>query len=159
MRALLRSTALVLLCAACRDQTAPGPVLLSQLPLPEETPVEGTATRRVARVRYYGDGVVFSAPARVRAGDSLTISFTAYGGGCTGSDTTVVRMEGHRAVVVPYQRVYTPREGQACAASLILDRRVSRIVFPGAGAAEIVTVGRSEPGMEWVITTRGLTVE
>lgn len=159
MRALLRSTALVLLCAACRDQTAPGPVLLNQLPLPEETPVEGTATRRVARVRHYGDGVVLSAPTRVRAGDSLSVSFTAYGGGCTGSDTTVVRMEGRRVVVVPYQRIYTPRKEQPCGLALHLDRRVARIAFLSAGTAEIVLVGRSEPGDEWVITTRGLTVE
>jgi hypothetical protein len=68
-------------------------------------------------------------------------------------------MEGRRVVIVPYQRVYTPMREQPCSAALLLDRRVARVVFPGAGDAEIVLVGRSEPGLEWVISTRGVVVE
>ena len=151
---------LCLLLLGCDVTPAEVAVSVTDLPLAEETPREGLSARRVGTIRMNGsDTTRLEVPARIRRGEVAELYLTTYAGGCIGTDTTVVRVDGLRVDVVPYQRVFIPPGGGACTRILILERRALRITFPTSGVAVIRVVGRIVPERGLVAIQRRVVVE
>ena len=134
--------------------------LTAELPLAEETPREGVSALRVGTIRMNGtDTTLLEVPAVARRGAVTELYLTTYAGGCIGRDTTIARVDGLRASIVPYQRVFVPPGGGACTRILILERRAIRVTFATSGEAIIRVVGRVSPDRGLVAIQRRLVVQ
>lgn len=116
------------------------------LPVAEQTPVVGQSARRLAWLPLKTDSSAIVVPATARVGQPVAVTVTTYGGGCVSEDTTVATVAGTTAAVFPYQKVYTPRENEACTDELRINRRTLALTFPAAGPAEVVVTGRTSSG-------------
>ena len=153
--------ALLVPLAACGHASSTGPMSgsLAALSLEEPWPSPGHSARRGATVLFYSDPLTVSVPTRARAGEPFVVGVTTYGGGCISEDTTTVRLEGQRADVVPYQRVYAPPLNGACTLQLRVTRREVHVAFPSPGVATVRVTGRASPGDSVVQVERAVIVQ
>ena len=128
-------------CASCIVTPTEPTVNASELPLPERTAADGLSAIRVGSIRFSGDTVMIEAPERANRGVPFDIHVSTYGGGCVGSDTTVVSVAAQRATIVPYQREKLDPQ-LACLRILVIDRRRVRVVFESTGTATLRVIGR-----------------
>jgi hypothetical protein len=132
-----------------------------KLPLADETVREGKAVRRVGSMwSLSGDtSELIAVPTAMRAGERATVVVEVSGGGCLGSDTTAVHMDGMVATIVPYQRVFMPRRPNgACTANLVIERRSVSIAFLMPGTARIRVVYRAGESAPLSMTERAIIV-
>lgn len=155
-RALFSAGFLGLIGAGCTSATSPADS--AALRLEQPAPAPGQSALRVARIAHYGDPVVVEVPESATAGSPLAVAVTTYGGGCVSEDTTVVQVDGLRADVVPYQRIYQPGVNGACTMELRVTRRMVSVVFASAGRATVRVIGRAKPGDSLVVVERGVLV-
>ena len=159
MRGIVRCLLCVVLtgCDASPTEVAAS---AAELPLAEGAPREGMSARRVATIRMNGtDTTLLELPAVARRGEVAELYLTTYGGGCIGRDTTVARVDGLRATIVPYQRAFVPPGIGACTDDLIRERRTIRVTFTTSGEALVRVVGRVWPDRGLVAIQRRLVVQ
>lgn len=131
----------------------------SELPLAEQPVRVGESARRVARLAMTGsDSILVELPDEVFRAQPVDVRVTTYGGGCINPDTTVSRVRGNRALIVPYQREYRPPAGGGCTKELLVERRTVRLVFAQSGPAVVRVLGRVWPEQGVVAVERRLTV-
>ena len=144
-------------CGALPTEVA---VSAAELPIAEEVLREGAGALRVATIRQDGsDTTMLELPAVARRGEVTEMYLTTYAGGCIGRDTTVARVDGRRATIVPYQRVFVPPATVGCTRDLRFDRRTIRVTFATSGDAIVRVVGRVAPDRGLVAIERRLVVQ
>lgn len=144
--------------AACTSLTAP--LESNALRLEQPLPVPGATALRVGMVKLNGDTFLLEAPSSAAAGQPFTVAVTTYGGGCIGEDTTLVDVSGHRADVVPYQRIFQPPTGNfGCTLELRITRRQVSVVIAQPGAATVRFIGRASPGDSLVSAERSVSIQ
>lgn len=143
----------------CSQQITPPPLPTSALGLEQPLPAAGQSALRVASIGQYGDPVQVEVPSIAKAGQPVPVAVTTYSGGCIHDDTTAVDVLPHLANVVPYQRVYQPRQNEGCTMELRVNRRQVNVVFSEPGPATVTVYGRTYPGGLLTPVTRQLVVE
>ena len=143
---------------ACASTTEPIDPSLPALALEQPLPAEGQSARRVAQIHFYADPLLVDVPPTATAGTPFIVAVTTYGGGCIGEDTTVVKVDGDRADVVPYQRVYRPGPNGACTMELRVTRREVAVTFPTAGTRVVRVIGRETPAGTLIKVPRVVSV-
>ena len=143
MRVAFAALSLCSVLLGCRDLPTAGGASASELPLREETLVVNVAALRVGVVRGVSDPITIAVPATARIGEAVVVRITTYGGGCVGPDTTVASTVGLRALIVPYQRVFTVPSQVACTDDLRLESRAVSVTFTSVGEAIVRIVGRA----------------
>ena len=146
--------------AACTTTTDPvNPAETPALALEQPYPAPGHSALRAAQIHFYHDPLLVEVPPTATAGAPFTVAVTTYGGGCIAEDTTVVKVQGNRVDVVPYQRIYLPAPNGACTQELRITRRQASVVVPTAGNAIVRVIGRAAPGDSLVQVLRVVKVE
>lgn len=144
----------------CSQQITPPPLPpTSALDLEQPMPAAGESALRIASIGQSGEPVQVEVPSTARVGQSVPVAVTTYSGGCISDDTTAVDVHPHLANVVPYQRVYQPKQNEACTMELRVNRRQVDLVFTEPGPATVIVYGRSYPGGGLTMVTRQLVVE
>jgi hypothetical protein len=144
----------------CSQQITPPPLPpTSALDLEQPLPAAGESALRIASIGQSGEPVQVEVPSTAKVGQSVPVAVTTYSGGCISDDTTAVDVHPHLANVVPYQRVYQPRQNEGCTMELRVNRREVGIVFREPGPATVTVYGRTYPGGLLTPVTRQLTVE
>jgi len=128
---------------ACTDTTGPGDP--SALALEQPLPAAGKSALRAGTILLYHEPTVVEVPSSATAGTPFTVTVTTYGGGCISEDVTVVHVDGERADVVPYQRIYNPARNVVCTSELRITRRQASVTFASSGTAVVRVIGRAQP--------------
>ena len=132
---------------ACTHTTGPVDPSASALALEQPLPAAERSALRAGAILFFHDPTVVEVPSSATAGMPFTVTVTTYGGGCISEDTTVVKADGQRADVVPYQRIYNPGpNGGACPSELRITRRQASVVFDAPGSGVVRVIGRAMPG-------------
>jgi hypothetical protein len=153
-RRRLAPLALAVLVAACGSLTQPepsSPALSLEQPLPT---VGGKTALRAGNIRFYHDPLIVDVPSTATAGVPFTVSVTTYGGGCIGEAETVVRVQGWRADIVPYQHVSIG----PCTQELRTTKRQATVTFALPGEALVRVIGREQPSDELIEVRRTVIV-
>jgi len=154
-----RSLLLAAAAMACTGTTtSPVDPSAPALGLEQPFPAVGQSALRVARIFNFGDPTLVEVPSSVTAGTPFTVKVTTYGGGCISEDTTVVKVDGQRADVVPYQRIYQPGPNGACTMELRVTRRQASVVFDAPGSGVVRVIGRAMPGDTLIQVQRTVNV-
>ena len=140
----------------CGQDITPPPFSSTALGLEQPFPGPGQSALRIASIGG-PDGV--EVPATVRAGEPLHVTVTTYGGGCVAEDTTAVVVHGNMADVVPYQRIYQPKEHEACTMELRINHRQVDVMFAAPGIATVWVYGRGRPDGSLISVLRQVSVE
>jgi hypothetical protein len=140
----------------CGQDITPPPLSSTALSLEQPFPGPGQSALRIANI---GGPEGVEVPPAVRAGEPLQVTVTTYGGGCIDEDTTAVVARAHMADVVPYQRVYQPKEHEACTMELRISHRQVDVVFTEPGMATIRVYGRGRPDGSVISVSRQVRVE
>ena len=119
-------------------------------------PSAGQSALRVASI---GAPSGISVPGTARVGAPVEVTVTTYGGGCVAEDTTVVEVRGHFANVVPFQRVYAPKQSEGCTMELRVNPRHVQVVFTQPGTATVFVFGRVTPDGSLAMIPREIVVE
>jgi hypothetical protein len=114
---------------------------------PDNTEHLHEGKRWPALLAYYGDTTVVELPAAVRVGESATVRFFSFGGGCIRPDTTEAQVSGLSAEIRPYRLDLTGLPpNTACTSELRLDPHASQLRFEQPGRARVRILGLSRPG-------------
>ena len=145
--------------ASCNDVSGPDTVFVGAtgLPVVEQPLVQGQSSLRAATIGLYAESDI-AVPATARVGEPVTLRVTTYSGGCIGEDKTEVRTVGQEADIVPYQRIYSPKAGQACTSELRITPRAVSLVFMTVGTATVTIAGRVRPDSGIVRVVRTVVV-
>ncbi len=150
--------ALLLACEVPQTRVA-GEVIA--LPLRDESPREGRSVRRVGVMwSLTGDTTaLLDVPAVALVNAATPVRIEVSGGGCSGADTTTVRVDGSVATIVPYQKVFTPVPlKQACTDDLLFDRRTVLVTFQARGVGRVRVVYRQGDEARLTMMERPITV-
>jgi len=143
----LASLAAAWLLAACRAESA------------AEPPLFGAGERGPAVLVFYGDTSAVQLAPSIRVGETTTVRFTSFSGGCISQDSTVTDIAGLRAEIRPYKREPARLPpNTACPAILRVDQNVAEVRFSEPGPARVRIVGLARPGDAPMVLERDLVV-
>ena len=122
-------------------------------------PNEVEAIHGPALLVFYGDTTTVTMPASVQVGEPVSVTVTAFGGGCIGDGETDVTVSGLEAEVRPYrnERVRLP-PNTGCTMELRLYTHTAVLTFAQPGEAQVRVVGLARPGDTPYTVVRSLTV-
>jgi hypothetical protein len=119
---------------------------------------ENETERAPAVLTFDGDTTIVTLPAAARLGETVTLRFTSFSGGCTRKDTPDAVVSGLHAEVRPYERAPTQSSDLVCPAVLGVEQNVVELRFLEAGRAQVRIVGRAQPGNQPIVVERELAV-
>lgn len=113
-----------------------------------------------ARIEFYGDPVMVSAPATASVDEVITVSITTYGGGCIEPDRIDLSVKPLAADIRPLDRVPAD-EGVVCTADLALNLRTAEIAFSTPGEKSLRFHGQRVDAEvdEAIVHIRSITIE
>jgi len=104
-----------------------------------------------------GAVIRYRMPDAAEHGVEVPVSVHSYGGGCSETWDTEVKVNDLVAHVTPHD-VLVRGEGAVCDGVLLTHPHVARLRFEGVGTASPLFIGRREPGGELVVVKRSLVV-
>jgi hypothetical protein len=123
---------------------------------PDDSSLFSGAKRGPAVLAFYGDTTALELAASIRVGESTTLRFTSFGGGCIRRDSTGIRLSGLVAEIRPSRRELPP--DAVCTADLRIDLNVAELRFAEPGQAGVRIVGLARPGDRPFVVERDLLV-